>query len=305
MTGPARTRFAATALLILAWGSTFTSIKVALEGTSPMLLAGGRCLVGGALVALVAAMLGRRPGLRGNLAPYAALTVLNVLGFFGLQTLAIDHLPSGFASLLLYLQPVLTVLLSAPLLGDRLTPPRLVGAVVAFVGVAVVSLHPDSTVSTLGVVLGVGAAVCWSLGTITTKRVTGRMDALFMVSLPLVAGGALLTAYALLTGETTLDGSGRVWGALAWTTLVGTTLAWLLWMYLVAGGDVGRVAVSIFLVPVIAVLLGWWLLDEEVGWTLVAGTVLVCAGVLLVNAVGPRGTSDASDADVGTPASQT
>jgi drug/metabolite transporter (DMT)-like permease len=86
---------------------------------------------------------------------------------------------------------------------------------------------------------------------------------------------------------------------------VGTTLAWLLWMWLVSGGDVGRVAVSIFLVPVVAVLLGWWLLDEEVGWTLVAGTVLVCAGVLLVNAVRPQAPQTTSEPDLGSRARQT
>jgi len=71
------------------------------------------------------------------------------------------------------------------------------------------------------------------------------------VALPLVAGGALLSLVAAATGETSVDWSGRV-------------------------------AVSIFLVPVVAVALGWWLLDETVGWSLVIGT-LVCAGVLLVN----------------------
>ena len=283
-----RTRLAATALLILAWGSTFTSIKVSLEGCPPMLLAGGRCVVGGALVMVVAALLGRRPGLRGNVAPYAALALLNVVGFFGLQTLAIDHLPSGFASVLLYLQPVLTVLLAAPFLGDRLTTPRLVGALTAFVGVAVVSAHPGSGVTVLGVVLGVAAAVCWSLGTITAKRVGPRVEPLWAVALPLVTGGAALSLVAAFSGEASVDLSGRVAVALVWTTLVGTTLAWLLWMYLVAGGDVGRVAVSIFLVPVVAVLLGWWLLDETIGWSLAIGTALVCAGVLLVNAVRPR-----------------
>ena len=81
-----------------------------------------------------------------------------------------------------------------------------------------------------------------------------------------------------------------------WTTLVGTTLAWLLWMFLVTSGDVGRVAVSIFLVPVVAVALGWWLLDETVGWSLVIGTVLVCAGVLLVNVTTtPRAGAGTSD----------
>ena len=291
-----RTRLAATVVLILAWGSTFASIKVSLEGCPPMLLAGGRCVIGGALVLLVAVMLGRRPGLRGNLAPYAALALLNVIGFFGLQTLAIDHLPSGYASLLLYLQPVLTVLLAAPLLGEALTPARLVGALTAFVGVAVVSLHPDKTVTTVGIALGVAAAVCWSLGTITAKRVRPRVEPLWAVALPLVAGGAVLSLVAAATGETSVDWSGRVAVALVWTTLVGTTLAWLLWMFLVTSGDVGRVAVSIFLVPVVAVALGWWLLDETVGWSLVIGTVLVCAGVLLVNVTttpqAGAGTSD-------------
>ncbi len=255
-----RTRLAATAVLILAWGSTFTSIKVSLEGCPPMLLAGGRCVVGGALVALVAALLGRRPGLRGNLAPYAALALLNVVGFFGLQTLAIDHLPSGFASVLLYLQPVLTVLLAAPFLGDRLTGPRLVGA---RDGVrrrrGGVACDPGRGVSVLGVAArdrGGGVLVARARSRPSGSR--PRVEPLWAVALPLVAGGAALSVVAAVTGETSVDVSGRVVVALVWTTLVGTTLAWLLWMYLVAGGDVGRVAVSIFLVPVVAVVLGWW-----------------------------------------------
>ena len=48
-------------------------------------------------------------------------------------------------------------------------------------------------------------------------------------------------------------------------------------------GEVGRVAVSIFLVPVVAVVLGWVVLDEQLGWPLVGGTGLVCAGVYAVN----------------------
>ena len=103
------------------------------------------------------------------------------------------------------------------------------------------------------------------------------------MALPLVAGGALLAIAAAVTGAGGLDLTPRVGVGVAWTTLVGTALAWLLWMHLVTTGEVGRVAVSIFLVPVVAVLLGWALLDEQLGWPLVAGTVLVCAGVFAVN----------------------
>jgi drug/metabolite transporter (DMT)-like permease len=280
---PVRTRLIITALLILAWGSTFTSIKIALEGCPPLVLAATRCLVGGALLALVALAAGRRPGLRGNLGPYALLALLNVVGFFGLQVLAIDHLDSGYASLLLYLQPVITVLLARPLLGDPLGPVRILGALTAFAGVAVVSLRHDGEVSSYGIVLAVATAISWSLGTIAVKRTASRVEPLWAVALPLLGGGVVLAAAAAVGGVDGLDLTPRVGGAIAWTTLVGTALAWLLWMHLVTTGEVGRVAVSIFLVPVVAVVLGWLLLDEQLGWPLVAGTVLVCAGVFAVN----------------------
>jgi drug/metabolite transporter (DMT)-like permease len=278
-----RTRLLLTAVLILAWGATYAAIKVSLEGVPPLLLAGFRCFVGGGVVALAAVLLGRRPELHERWAPYAALMLFNVLGLFGLQTVAIDHLPSGLVSLLMYLQPVLTVLLAAPLLGDPLGPARVVGAFVAFAGVAVVSAHPEGSISTLGVVLGIGAGVSWSFGTITAKRVAMRVEPLWAVALPLVAGGALMSLSAVATGETSVDLSARVVAAVAFTTFVGTAFAWLLWMYLVTSGDVGRVSVSIFLVPVVAVVVGWALLDEGLGRTVAAGTALVCAGVFLVN----------------------
>ncbi len=278
-----RTRLLVTALLIVAWGSTFTSIKVALEGCPPLVLAATRCLVGGGLLVLVALASGRRLRLRGSVGPYAALTLLNVVGFFGLQVLAIDHLDSGYASLLLYLQPVLTVLLARPLLGDPLGPARVLGALTAFAGVAVVSVRHEGEVSTYGIALGVATAICWSLGTIAVKRTASRVEPLWAVALPLVAGGALLAVAAAVTGTGGLDLTPRVGVGVVWTTLIGTALAWLLWMHLVTTGEVGRVAVSIFLVPVVAVVLGWVVLDEQLGWPLVGGTGLVCAGVYAVN----------------------
>ena len=122
-----------------------------------------------------------------------------------------------------------------------------------------VSLRHEGEVSSYGVVLAVATAVSWSLGTITVKRTASRVEPLWAVALPLLGGGVLLAAAAAVTGGGSdgLDLTPSVGGAIAWTTLVGTALAWLLWMHLVTTGEVGRVAVSIFLVPVVAVVLGW------------------------------------------------
>ena len=97
-----------------------------------------------------------------------------------------------------------------------------------------VSLHPDGEVSTWGVVLGVVAAGCWAFGTIAAKRFSPRLEPLWAVALPLVAGGAALTLFAGVIGDLDVDPSGRVAFGVAWTTLVGTAMAWLIWMGLVS-----------------------------------------------------------------------
>ena len=151
-----------TLILILAWGSTFAAIKVGLESSSPILFVGLRSVIGGLAVAVLAASRGRPPRIREHLASYALITLLNVVGFFYLQTLAIQHLPSGLAAVLIYLQPVLTGVLAAPLLGERLTALKLLGLGLGFGGIVVVSVGAvGGHVSGLGIGLAVagGAGV--------------------------------------------------------------------------------------------------------------------------------------------------
>ena len=71
--------------------------------------------------------------------------------------------------------------------------------------------------------------------------------------------------------------------ALIYASLVGTALAWGLWLGLVASGEASRASAYIFMVPVVAVLLGVLLLDETFRLVQAAGSVLVVAGIYLVN----------------------
>ena len=127
-------------VLILAWGSTFAAVKVGLEHAPPVLFGGIRSVVGGLVVTVIALGLGRAARVRENARWYVLLTLLNVIGMFGLQVLAIQALPSGLAAVLIYLQPVLTGVLAAPLLGESLTAPaRIAGLLLGFAGIVVVS----------------------------------------------------------------------------------------------------------------------------------------------------------------------
>ncbi len=273
-----------TVVLILAWGSTFAAVKIGVEHAPPILFAGLRSLVGGAAMAVLAARRHGGPRVRGNTDVYTLLTALNVVGFFGLQTVAILQLPSGLAAVLVYLQPVLTGVLAAPLLGERLGVLKLLGLLLGFGGIVVVSagaLHGH--VSGPGVGYAAASALLWSLGTIAFKRTQGRVDAWWAVALPFVVGGAALTVVGLLVEARTIEWTGAFVAALAYAALVGTALSWALWFALVGSGEASRASTYIFFVPLVSLLIGALLLHEQIGVSLLAGAALVVTGVFLVN----------------------
>jgi drug/metabolite transporter (DMT)-like permease len=285
-----RARVAAIVALVLAWGSTFAAVKVGLDSAPPVLFGGLRSVLGGAVMVVLALARSGPPRWREAWWPYLVLTLLNVVLFFTLQTLAILELPSGLAAVLIYLQPVLTGVLAAPLLGEPLGVGRVVGLLVGFAGIVVVSagaLRGD--ISVAGVAYAVVGAAVWSLGTIAFKRYADRVDVWWAVALPFLVGGVVLSLGGAAVEGLDIDWSAGFVAAFVYASLVGTALSWSLWFGLVGAGEAGRAASYIFFVPLVSLLLGAVLLGETLGLSLLIGAVLVVAGVYLVNRRGSRG----------------
>ncbi|MGZ4467747.1 MAG: DMT family transporter [Nocardioidaceae bacterium] len=277
-------QLAAIVLLVLAWGSTFGAVKIGLESAPPLLFAGIRGLVGGVALAVLARVRSGPPALRGTWHLLGAIMLLNVVLFFGLQHLALSELPSGLAAVLIYLQPVLTGLLAALLLGESLTRSKVAGLLLGFSGIVVVSAGAfGGNASVLGVGYAVAGAVVWSAGTIAFKQVQDRVDVWWAVAVSFLAGSAVLTAAGLLVEGTHVRWSGEFVLALGYAGLVGTALAWALWFGLVASGEASRASSYIFFVPLVSLLLGAVFLGESLGVSLLAGAALVVLGVYLVN----------------------
>lgn len=271
-------------VLVLAWSSTFAAVKIGLQEAPPILFAGLRSVLGGAVMVLLAASRSGGPRLRGNLGVYAVLTALNVVGFFGLQTLAIQELPSGLAAVLVYLQPVITGVLAAWLLGERLSANKVAGLLLGFGGIVVVSAGAlNGHVSALGVGYAVASAVLWSAGTVAFKLTQGRVDAWWAVAVPFLVGGAVLTVAGLLTEARHVGWTWQFVAALGYSGLLGTALAWALWFTLVASGEASLASTYIFFVPVASLAIGALVLHERIGLSLLAGAALVVLGVSLVN----------------------
>lgn len=275
-------------VLVALWGSAFSALKVGLEYAPPVLFAGIRSVLGGLFMLLAAVVWGGSPKFRRDWPVFALLSALNVVFFLGLQTLAIMYLPSGSAAVLIYLQPILVGLLAWLFLGEGLTTRKVLGLLLGFSGIAAVSaggllgdLPPGAG---LGVVLGVGAALSWALGTVYFKKVQERVATLWAVAVPFLAGGLVLTALGLLV-ESPAE---IVWNApftasLLYSSLLGTAVAWLIWLGLVRAGEASRVSAYIFFVPLVAVLIGAIFLGEILSPSLLVGAALVVAGIYLAN----------------------
>lgn len=276
---------AAFALLILFWGSTFSAVKIGLSDAPPMLFAGMRGIIGGAVVALIALVWGGSPDLRRCWPVYALLMLFNVVLFLGLQTVAIMYLPSGVAAVLIYLQPILTGLLSWMFLGEPLGPAKLSGLLLGFCGIVAVSVGSFSgDVSGAGIIFAAASGVAWSVGTVYFKRTQDRTPMLWAIALSFLTGGFLITATGLLVESfTEIAWSGTFVTSLLYSAVIGTALAWLLWLGLVRAGEASRVAAYVFFVPLASIAMGHIILDEPLSPSLLVGTGLVISGIYLVN----------------------
>ena len=285
-----RRRFGALAfaVLVLAWGSSFSVVKVGLQDAPPVLFVGGRALLAGVLMTAVALVWGGDLNFRRDWRVFAFLAVFNVALFVGFQTFAILYLPSGTAAVLIYLQPILVGVFAWAFLGESLTPTKVLGLLLGFAGIAAVSsaglLGAPGDVTPVGVACGVASALCWALGTVGFKKYEARISTLWAVAVPFLAGGISLSALGLvLERPSEISWTGPLISSILYSALVGTGLAWLLFLGLVRAGEASRVASYIFVVPLAAVAIGALLLRENLGPSLLVGAALVVAGIYLVN----------------------
>jgi len=285
------------AVLVLAWSSSFSVVKVGLDYAPPVLFAGLRTLLSGVIMTAVALVWGGAPNLGRDWRVFAYLGAFNVVLFIGAQTFAVLYLPSGTAAVLIYLQPILVGVLAWTVLGEPLTATKLVGLLLGFAGIVAVSsaglLDATGEVTLLGVVSGVASALFWAIGTVGFKRYEARISTLWAVALPFLIGGVVLTTLGLFTERLSdISWTGPFVSSVLYSAFVGTGLAWLLFFGLVRAGEASRVASFIFVVPLAAVVIGAVLLDETLGLPLLAGAALIVSGIYLVNRT-PRGVKEA------------
>ncbi len=268
------------------WSANFVVVKAAIDVFGPLTFTSTRYVIASAtLFLLVRWRLGAvRPPTRVAL----MLMGLGVLGFGGYQvlwTLGLKQITAGDSALIIAVAPVLTVLLAGVMGMDRLSAPKLVGALTAFAGVAmVVAAGQEVSMSaSLGALLTLGAAVLWAVYTIAATRMLRRVDPLQATAWAVFGGTMLLLplgAAEVLTSPPPALTLAAVAGLVYSGALAAGTANVLVFNAIRLVGP-SRVTVTQFLVPAGAVLLGAVFLSEPVGLAQILGGAVIVLGVWL------------------------
>jgi drug/metabolite transporter (DMT)-like permease len=273
------------ALLVVwvVWGSTYFAIKVAVESIPPVLMAGARFLIAGAIMFPFAVRAGR-PSRAQWLG--CALVGTLMLGANGALSFAERTMPSGYASLLIATVPLWLLGFDAGLNRVRLGLAPLAGLLVGLAGVGLLSGSRSGAVSATGVVICLCAAASWALGTILSHRVPMPSNSALGSSMEMLTAGAVLLCWAAATGEAgsfQLGAvSGRSWLALGYLIAVGSIVGFSAYVIAVKELPTTTVATYAYVNPVIAVLLGTVFLNERLTPAMLGGGVLIIGAVALV-----------------------
>lgn len=281
--------------LSLAWGSSFFWIKIAVNEIGPFLLVAFRVLFG--ILGLVAVVLWRRPQWPTERRQWISLLILGITNTampFVLISWAEQHIDSAVASILNSSMPLFTMLIAHFLLSDdRMTRQRVVGLLVGFMGVVLLTLRDiqgDVRLNLLAQGAMILAVLFYAGSTVFARRNTQGISPIVQALIPLFSADALIWTGALLTeSPIRLPMLGVTWVALLWLGLIGSCTAYLLYYYLLHAIGPTRIAMVTYMFPVVGITLGVFVLPyfgyaaETLDINLILGAILIIGSLLIVN----------------------
>jgi drug/metabolite transporter (DMT)-like permease len=282
--------WAALLVVYIVWGSTYLAIRVVVGTMPPLLSAGVRFVIAAAILLGYVALRQGISSLKLSRTEWLGVGFVGLallLGGNGLVMLGERDVPSGLAALIVAVIPLYVVLLRS-IFRERVATATVAGVLIGFAGVAVLVVPRgiDGSVAVGGMLLLLLAPLSWSIGTFYSKRVDLPGDFLVSTGAQMLVGGFALLIVGVLVGELGLvqpeNFSFESLVSLVYLIVFGSVLAYTAYTWLLQHASVSRVATYAFVNPVVAIVLGTVLLNEEINLTMVIGAAMIVVAVAVV-----------------------
>jgi drug/metabolite transporter (DMT)-like permease len=269
------------AIMCLIWGTTWLVIKIGLHSIGPLTSVGLRFIIAGMLLYIIAALRRELCPLRDL--PWKLICTLALFTFaidYGLIYVAETRLDSGLVAVLFGTLPFFSFGFASVMIGERTTPRTLLGAGVAFVGVAIISLSGAAHGSPLFALATIAAAASAAYANVYAKGF-GHVSPLVTLPPSMLLGGAPLFIIGIASEATqwSLALSASSIAALLYLAIVGSGVALFLMLWLLARLSAGVVGLSTLVFPVIAVAVGALFGGERFTGQELIGAAFVIAGM--------------------------
>ena len=273
-------------LLTLVWGINWPIMKIGVTGFPPLTFRALCMWLGTPVLALVLVV--QRVPFRIGRAHWRELLLLATFNMFfwhGLIIVAVQSLSSGRAAILGYTMPMFSAVLGALVFGDRLAKRAWGGVAAASIGVVLLLWHELSNLSgkPMGVLLALGAASTWALGTQLLRRTTMPVPTLAISFwMAFLTTGVMTVLAVLLERDQWHAPSDATWGAIAFNAVLVFGFAQAAWFYLARSLPPVASTLSVMLIPVLGVFSGAVGLGEVLHWQDWAAVALMMLSIAAV-----------------------
>ncbi|HVH66193.1 MAG TPA: DMT family transporter [Candidatus Acidoferrum sp.] len=264
------------------WGSAFVGIRAA-ESLSPGALALGRLVVSTVVLTAVAFLRRERLPRPRDLLSIAAYGVLWLAIYSVALNAAERRIDAGTAAMLIATGPILIAVLAGFLLGEGFPPNLFLGCALAFAGSSMIGIGTarSAAPAALGIALCVLAVIAYSLAVVVQKPVLVRVSSFQVIWLGCVAATLVCLPFAPALVSEAAKADLRVIGWVVYLGLFPTAIGFATWGFALRQTTAGRTGSMLYLVPLVAVVLGWALLRETPPVLALVGGAFCLIGVYL------------------------
>lgn len=286
---PSRTAILVNSLAIyLIWGSTYLAIKYAIEDIPPFLLAGSRFLMAG-LILLAVASFKREASLDPATKKRAVFSGSLLVMGNALVCVAETTISSGMAAVIVGSVPIWVMLFNWTVFkGEKPTQRQTLGILCSMAGLIILSRSQGSSDygTWIGVIAILIAVISWSFGTLLQRKADTKGRLIRYSGFQLLTGSlAAFISAAFAQEYAQLDIAGirpLAFFSFLYMVIFGSAIAFSSYLWLSQNLEPSKVSVYAVVNPVVAVWLGWALLDEPLTAIIIACTLLILAGIYFV-----------------------
>ena len=274
-------------VFVIIWSSGFIVAKYAFRDSDVIFFLSIRLLIAAAILALITKLMGQSLKLTRSdfLASIAIGIALHAIYLGGVWEAIAEGSPSGIASVITSLQPVLVSLLAVRLLGEKLSRNQLIGLFLGLAGVFLVlapAFSRTGEMTLLALALLIAALSGSTSATLMQKKIGHSIPLLAGTTYQFLIAGLLLGAYSLISGKTSMQWNLQSTLAMAWAVIVTSLIAILLLLWMLTNGSAARVSSLLYLVPPVTAIQALILFGEKLNPQAIIGIAMTAVGVALV-----------------------